>query len=62
MIVQAGNTTEQYCIHAGHMGRPEAVTDAAKTVRWRANNLAFYRTVGLDTLPMPRCVIVLHGY
>jgi RHS repeat-associated protein len=45
------NTTELYHIHADHLGRPEAVTDAAKTVRWRANNFAFDRTVSLDTLP-----------
>lgn len=40
----------RYYVHADHLGRPEAVTDGTKTVRWRANNFAFDRTVVTDSI------------
>jgi RHS repeat-associated protein len=39
-----------YYVHADQLGRPEAVTNAAKTVVWRAKNFAFDRSVSTDAL------------
>ncbi len=39
-----------YFVHADQLGRPEAVTNSAKTVVWRAKNFAFDRSVSTDTL------------
>lgn len=39
-----------YYIHNDHLGRPEAVTDQLKAVKWRANNFAYDRTVTTDTI------------
>jgi RHS repeat-associated protein len=39
-----------YYVHNDHLGRPEAVTDQAKAVRWRSSNLAYDRTVTLDQI------------
>lgn len=44
----AGGQT--YAIHTDQVGRPEAVTDASRTVVWRARNFAFDRTVMQDTI------------
>jgi RHS repeat-associated protein len=37
-------------IHSDHLGRPEAVTNSAQTVTWRASNYAFNRVVTLDQI------------
>jgi RHS repeat-associated protein len=39
-----------YYLHDDHLGRPEAVTNAAKTIVWRAKNLAFDRSVATDAI------------
>ncbi len=46
-IAMTRNATLFY-IHADQLGRPESVTNATKTVVWRAKNFAFDRTIATD--------------
>ena len=39
-----------HLIHSDHLGRPEFVTNSAKSVVWRANNYAFDRTVTQNSI------------
>lgn len=39
-----------YYAHGDHLGRPEIVTNSAKTVVWRASNYAFDRAITLDSI------------
>ncbi|MGA7439532.1 MAG: RHS repeat-associated core domain-containing protein [Luteibacter sp.] len=41
-----------YAIHSDQLGRPESVTNAAKSKVWLANNLAFDRQVVLEGFPL----------
>lgn len=42
--------TAVYFVHNDHLGRPEVVTNTAKTVVWRANNYPFNRSISLDSM------------
>lgn len=42
--------TNLYSIHSDHLGRPEKVTNSAKTIVWKAENYAFDRKVTLDNI------------
>lgn len=39
-----------YMVHTDHLGRPEALSNSAKTKVWAASNYAFDRTVVLDSI------------
>lgn len=49
-VVGLIRNSQLYAVHNDHLGRPEAVTNSAKTVVWRANNAAFDRAVTLDNI------------
>ena len=48
-LVKSGGD-QVYSVHTDHIGRPELITDAARTNVWRASNYAFDRVVTLDQI------------
>jgi len=49
-VVGLVRNNQVYSVHNDHLGRPEVITDYAKTIVWRGNNSAFDRTVTLNTI------------
>ena len=49
-IVGMVRNNQVYSVHNDHLGRPEVITNSAKTIVWRANNAVFDRTVTVDTI------------
>ncbi|WP_422015286.1 RHS repeat-associated core domain-containing protein [Roseateles sp.] len=49
-IVAMSRGGQMYAIHTDQVGRPEVVTNSARTVAWRAQNAAWDRQIALDSI------------
>jgi len=49
-LIAVGRNSQIYAVHSDHLGRPEALTNSAKQVVWRATGSAFDRSVTVDAI------------